>query len=565
MASNTSDLIVQIKADATSFNSQINQATNKAKTFATSTTTSIAKVGTALIALGGLAAFYLLAKNIAETTDSIGKLNDEADKLGISVEKLQSLSYAADKAGVSAGSLQNAFAVMQRNIGKALDGTKSQVEAFNALGLSAKNLSSLSIDEQFKKIAAALKEVDNASVRAKISQDIFGRGGKELGGLIKSDIESLTASYEKLGIVLSKQQTEAVDEMGESFQLLGKIVEGFFGQVVAEAAPAMTEMVKSLQDTIVAMGGVKNIAKSVADAIVAAANTMRNAFDGVHDSVVGILETIDAIKLSNINRRIDDLESENNSMFTFEWKKKENDTVLKQLYSERYTTENRLDTSRGIAGYDPNDLGTNRKAAAPILDKLVSVLPAISEAFDKNAIDMQANAATKAADSLNKLAESAITSANAVGKDAISRGLSSEQGLGNQIYRIVNGVDKKDVAINTDFDERATKLVSQINSGTISGSEVDSTLKTLSDIAKGEGTTNFGSDAKDNTAMLYAVGELRKYAKERVGEQPVEVNVKIEADAEGIFRAVVSTNGFKEKTAEMVKNVAALEARKNTN
>lgn len=567
MASDTSELIVEIRADSSKFNSSVASATAQARSFGNSATASFAKAGAALAGLAFAASLYLVTKNFAEATDRIGKLNDEAEKLGIAVEKLQSLSFAAGKAGVSAEALQNSFAVMQRNIGKALEGTKSQVEAFNKLGLSAESLSKLSIDQQFRQIAAALKEVDNATVRATLSQEIFGRGGKELGGFIKSNIDEATAAYERLGLVLSTEQVAAVDEMGESFELLGKITNGVFDQITAQAAPALTELANTIAELVVDMGGIEKVAKPMADAIVAAANVMATAFKAVGFVVDSVRRNIDKLALANVNRQIAKAEEQSDSFFNLGFFKKKQEENLNILKKQRDDILKDI-ADYNNAEYNPNAIAavaTKRTSVNQTEQKLTSILPSIEKLFDARIADKQAEAATKAANSLNDLAKSAIASANAVGKDAISQGLASGQGLSDQISRIVGGVDKKDIAINTDFDERAAKLVSQINSGTIGANDVEGTLKTLTQMAKGEGVNTAFSSAKDNTAMLYAIGELRKYAKDRMSSEAVKVEVKIEADADGVFRAIVKQPSFKSITEEMVKNVASIEARKNAN
>lgn len=202
-----------------------------------------------------------------------------------------------------------------------------------------------------------------------------------------------------------------------------------------------------------------------------------------------------------------------------------------------------------------------------VIDASVSISDnlGVSAARAAQQLDKVMVSASSAASNLTNIVSSTINGAKGVGNDAISRGLASGQGLDNQIGRILYRTDKKEVAVNSDFDERAAKLVSQINSGTIGANGVEGTLKTLTQMAKGEGTNNLGSSAKDNTAMLYAIGELRKYAKDRLSAEAVKVEVKIEADADGVFRAIVKQPSFKNITEEMVKNVASMEARKNAN
>lgn len=564
----STELITYVKADVSQFETQVSRATKSAETFTTKASGSFDALNKKIKALGIATAAYLVIKNFTDATDRIGKLNDEADKIGIAVEQLQSLSFAASKAGVSAESLQNSFAVMQMNMGKALEGTKAQIDAFNKLGLSAEKLSQLSIDEQFREIAAALKEVDDASVRAAISQDIFGKGGKELGGLIKSNIDEATEAYERLGLVLSKEQVAAVDEMGESFELLGKITDGVFNQIIAQASPALTELANAIAELVVDMGGIEKIAKPMADAIVEAANIMTTAFKAVGFVVDSLRRNLDKLALANVNRSISKLEENKDSFFNLGFFKKKQEENLKILKKQRD------EILKDIAEYNNAEYNPNA-IAKPLIKKTVpnqteskleSILPSINDFFANSKIKDQALATAKATDSLNNLAEAAKLSAKAVGDDAISRGLAAGQGLEDQIGRIIGGVDKKDVAINSEFDDKASRLVSLINAGNISAPEIESALKNLSDMAKGEAGSGQWGGAKDNTAMLYAIGELRKYAKDRINlDKPVEVNVTIEADADGVFRAIVKQPSFTSLTSELVKNVAAKEARMNAN
>ena len=59
-------------------------------------------------------------------------------------------------------------------------GLKTATDSLDALGISIASLEGLSPEQQFQAFANALAGVEDASTRAALAQDIFGRSGTEL-------------------------------------------------------------------------------------------------------------------------------------------------------------------------------------------------------------------------------------------------------------------------------------------------------------------------------------------------------------------------------------------------
>ena len=80
-------------------------------------------------------------------------------------------------------------------------------DALAALGLTAEELKGLSPETQFQIIADKLGAVDDASTKAAIAQDIFGRSGAELIPLMNEGAEGMAALRQEardLGVVFSQ-------------------------------------------------------------------------------------------------------------------------------------------------------------------------------------------------------------------------------------------------------------------------------------------------------------------------------------------------------------------------
>ena len=57
--------------------------------------------------------------------------------------------------------------------------------AFDALGLSAEQFKGLSPEQQFQLVANALGGVEDASTRAALAQDVFGKAGTSLTPVVR--------------------------------------------------------------------------------------------------------------------------------------------------------------------------------------------------------------------------------------------------------------------------------------------------------------------------------------------------------------------------------------------
>lgn len=223
---------------------------------ATAATAGIAIVvaGFAALAAGAAAAVAGLGALAWAQFGNIDALAKTADKIGITTEALASLRHAAEQNGTSVSTMDKGLEKLRINVVKAAQGSKALEESFGLLGLSAKNLASLPVDEQLNIVADALNNVENANLRAKLATDIFGKAGQEMLLTTRIGSEGLAAmadEAEHLGITLSREAAGAVELANDAFDNMKKAIQGVGIQLAPLLAPFVEQLSKIFTEGIV--------------------------------------------------------------------------------------------------------------------------------------------------------------------------------------------------------------------------------------------------------------------------------------------------------------------------
>ena len=258
------DLVVNLSANTQGFDKGIDKAKNGLNEFgkvgprsvnpvtrAFSALTAVA-VGTAgtLSALSlditkGLAVGFVGAGAAAWALQSrIGDLAGVADKAaqtGLSGAFLQRIEFAADQSGVSAETLTGGIKKLTVMIGQASSGSKEAADSLKSFGLNAKDLQTLSPEQQFLKIADKISDIPTAAGRAAAAVKIFGKSGIEMTGLFAGgldDITKLMQDAKDIGIGLDDEQLAQVAAADDSLQKMYASISAMVDQVAVGLAPA---------------------------------------------------------------------------------------------------------------------------------------------------------------------------------------------------------------------------------------------------------------------------------------------------------------------------------------
>lgn len=211
-------------------------------------------VGVGMTAVGGgiVGGLMAMTKQAATYGDEIAKASK---KTGMATEDISRLRYAAERSGVGFGGLESALARMARSASEAAGGAEMYSEAYDRLGVSVTDANGeLKGGEQlFREVAEGLKNVDNATERAALAQEIFGRSGAQLLPLLnegEAGIKKLGDRAEELGMVLSgkaAKDSERFNDALEDLKDTGTTIAMTLGQTlmptIAEIAEKVSEAV----------------------------------------------------------------------------------------------------------------------------------------------------------------------------------------------------------------------------------------------------------------------------------------------------------------------------------
>lgn len=205
---------------------------------------TVGEIGQKMTMLGtaGVTAAFASAKKFASMGDHLAKMSK---RTGFSVEALSRLSFAASQSGTSIDALEVGLRRMQRSIYDAGRGLSTQSDALRDLGLSYKKLAGLTPEEQFRRFADALANVEDATRRAALAQVIFGRQGTALLPLFAqgaAGLDALSRKAESLGLIITSQDAQAAERLTDALDSLWRSVRMGIFEVGRQLAPALTQL-----------------------------------------------------------------------------------------------------------------------------------------------------------------------------------------------------------------------------------------------------------------------------------------------------------------------------------
>lgn len=193
---------------------------NGLKSIAGGVVTAVAAIGAA--AVSAATALAASAVSSAEYADNILTMSTVT---GISTDKLQEYSYAAELVDVSVETLTKSMAKNIKSMKSAQDGSKSMVEAYDKLGVSATNADGSLRDGEtvYWEIIDALGAMENETERDAIAMQILGKSAQELNPLIEAGSErmkELGQEAQTVGAVMSEEALGSLGEFDDSIQRL---------------------------------------------------------------------------------------------------------------------------------------------------------------------------------------------------------------------------------------------------------------------------------------------------------------------------------------------------------
>lgn len=202
---------------------------------------------TALAVLAGATGFYLASKR---ALDFAGDLADTAKAAGIAAESYQEMQYAAQLAGVDNDKFNTSLQKFNVLIGDAVNGNKAAVKLFQDLGISVKDLRSLSVEDLLYKTSKGIEGIDDSSRRAAIGADLFGKAaGSRMAQFLGEGTQALDDMRKQardLGIVLSEETIKKAEETGDKMDALSSVIKIGLANALFETIPLWESLARGI-------------------------------------------------------------------------------------------------------------------------------------------------------------------------------------------------------------------------------------------------------------------------------------------------------------------------------
>lgn len=204
--------------------------------------TGLLMIGAGTAIVGALVGITM---KTAQAGDEIAKMSK---RTGLGTVALSELKYAADLSGTSLEGLETGIKRMQMVLVDASNGMESAIGSLDSLGLSVVDLMGLSPEEQFTKLAGAIAEIEDPTIRAAVAQEIFGRSGTDLLPMLAegaTGLEKMRQEAHELGVVFDEEAAKKAEAFQDAITKLKTSFEKAGASIGEALMPILTDLLEN--------------------------------------------------------------------------------------------------------------------------------------------------------------------------------------------------------------------------------------------------------------------------------------------------------------------------------
>ncbi len=209
-------------------------------------------------------AFTQMTSRALQTAEA---LTDLSDRVGVSVEFLQTMRLAADQNGSSASEFDDSISRLNRRLGLFITtGAGPAATAFRQLGLDARitNGELTNSEQVFNAFVVELQKIDDVAQQAALASQLFGdRSGPQLVGMLRRGTDGLQAYQDALretGRLMGDDVARQGAELNARLRDIRATFDDRMANVILENAGAIAQLAEAMGD--VAEWGVKAAASA---------------------------------------------------------------------------------------------------------------------------------------------------------------------------------------------------------------------------------------------------------------------------------------------------------------
>lgn len=210
--------------------------------------------------IAGLIGGAGLSAVVKTTIDDLDKLNESAERVGVSVESLSALNFAGKLNGVDFDDMTTALTKLSVKMQDAASGSKDASAVFSDLGVKVTDSSGKlkSADAVFAEVSEKFSEMEDGAGKTAFAVDIFGKSGAKLVPLLNQGaggLEKMRKEAESLGAVISGKLAQQADEFNDNLDRLGFLSKSVGISITSELLPALNRLTSEFLEGITASGG----------------------------------------------------------------------------------------------------------------------------------------------------------------------------------------------------------------------------------------------------------------------------------------------------------------------
>ncbi len=253
-------LRVRLGLDSAEFQRGVRQAQRELKRFVRRA--KLAAAAAAGAAAGGLS---LLVKQSFAQVDASAKL---AKSLGTTTKAVQALQLAATYSGVGISQLESTMKDFTRRLSQAADEGGPVAKALKRIGLSAKDLLRMPLDQRVAAVTEALRKYVPAAQRAAVAGKIFGEEGSIAALRIDSEtIRQAAREIDEFGVAVSRVDAAKIEAANDAVARIGLALRGLGNRIAVKLAPTIERTANALANAFREGGPLSNAIQTITDQV----------------------------------------------------------------------------------------------------------------------------------------------------------------------------------------------------------------------------------------------------------------------------------------------------------
>lgn len=212
----------------------------------------IEKIKHGLEFFAGFEAMKGLFELVGHTTEAAVANKHLAERLGMSIEGVQELSYAADVTGASVEDMRVSLQHLSFGMTQAAKTGKGPlIDGLNKLKISFSSFQKEKPEDRIATLAGAFSKLPPGVDKTALSIEMFGRKGTTLLPLLNkgaAGVAELRKEFVDLGAETSAEDAEKLEEMEIQQKKLKYMWGGIKDEVVMSLLPVLQEVLKSFFD-----------------------------------------------------------------------------------------------------------------------------------------------------------------------------------------------------------------------------------------------------------------------------------------------------------------------------